>query len=299
MAAPHATAVATAEYDKWHGGDLPEMRAGFDEMMAAPDPDVSVTEAVVGGIPARWIVVPESADRVVLYVHGGGFMLGSSYGYRGLGSWIARAAGARVLLIDYRLAPEHAFPAAHEDVLAAYRALISDEGVAPSDIVVAGDSAGGGLALGAVIAVRDAGDALPAAVCLMSPFADLTLSSESINSLAAVDPLSSPEAAVTMSGAYLAGADPSDVRASPLVADFTGLPPLLIQVGSSEILLDDAIRIAERARAAKVPVELQIAYQMVHVFQMFPNEIPEAAAAIDDLGAFICRHCETTVSAAR
>ncbi|TAM73048.1 MAG: steryl acetyl hydrolase [Mycobacterium sp.] len=283
-------AIATAAYGSWHGDgvDLAGMRQGFDRMLPPPGPDVVVNDVVVGGVPGRQIEVAESGPTTVLYLHGGGFMLGSSVGYADLGARIARAARARVLLLDYSLAPERPFPAAYDDVLGAYHALL-DRGVEPDRLALAGDSAGGGLALAALIGLRDAGDPLPACGVLLSPFADLTLSGDTIELFAGADPVSSPEAAEQMVTGYLAGADPHDVRASPLFGDLTGLPPLLVQVGTSDILLADAVRVAERARGAGVSVDLEVAYEMVHVYQLFAHQLTEAQEAIDALGRFVQR----------
>ncbi|WP_236977903.1 MULTISPECIES: alpha/beta hydrolase [Mycobacterium] len=281
-------AIATAAYGAWHGGgvDLAGMREGFDRMLPGPAPDAVVKDVVVGGVPGRQVEVGEPGPATLLYLHGGGFMLGSSAGYADLGARIARTARARVLLLDYSLAPERPFPAAYDDVLAAYHALLN-HGADPDHLVLAGDSAGGGLALAALVGLRDAGDPLPACAVLLSPFADLTLSGDTIELFAEADPVSSRESAEQMVAGYLAGADPRDVRASPLFGDLKGLPPLLVQVGTSDILLADAVRVAERARGAGVSVDLQVAYEMVHVYQLFAHELPEAQEAIEAIGRFV------------
>lgn len=287
MASEQATEVAKTTY-AFHDGttDLDELRKKFDAMLAEPPEGTSVTNGTVGGVPGLWVSAPSCGDAIVLYVHGGGFILGSSHGYRSVGAALSESTGARVFLVDYTRAPEAPFPAAYDQVIAVYRGLVAD-GVDTARIVVAGDSAGGNLALAALVGIKNAGDPQPAGGVLLSPFADLTLSGESLESLASVDPLSSKETAEQGIELYLNGADPRDSRASALFADLTGLPPLLVQVGSSEILLDDAVRIVESARRAGVKAELQVAYGQIHVFQMFPDQMPQAQAAIDDIGEFV------------
>ncbi|MGV0739729.1 alpha/beta hydrolase [Mycobacterium syngnathidarum] len=291
------TEFATKAYAAWHGPDqdLAGLRAGFDTMHPEPPADVTVTEANLGGTKGRWVSTPESGDAVVIHVHGGAFMLGSSFGYREFASRIARAAAARVLLPDYRLAPEHQCPAASDDVVRVYRALLAD-GVDPASVVVAGDSAGGNIALAAIVTLKKAGDRLPAGVVLLSPVADLTLSGDSMTTLAAQDPISTRAAAEQGVGLYLPpDIDAADDRASAMFADLSGLPPLLVQAGTHEILLDDAIRVAENARNAGVEVDLQLSYQMTHVFQTFAYRFEEAQRAVDRIGGFVRRN----VSAAR
>jgi epsilon-lactone hydrolase len=199
---------------------------------------------------------------------------------------ISRAAQARVLGLNYRLAPEHPFPAAVDDALAGYRFLLV-QGFAPSRIVVAGDSAGGALTLATLIAARDAGVALPAAAVCMSPWVDLEGTGESMKTRLHVDPVASPEGIGLLAQAYLAGKSPRTPLAAPLYADLKGLPPLLIQVGDHEVLLDDSTRIAERAKAAGVQVKLEVWPEMVHVWQLFASYLPEGQQAVDGIGAFI------------
>jgi epsilon-lactone hydrolase len=290
---PHAVSeIALKRFAQFVSLDatLEEVRAGFDQVGGLPPDTVEIAETVVGGVPGRWVVPADSSTGTILFFHAGGYIMGSSVSHLAVGAWLAEAAGARVLLLDYRLAPEAPFPAAHDDALAAYRALITDEGVDPRQLVVAGDSAGGGLALATVLSLRDAGDPLPAAVVTMSAFADLSLSGDSMKAHAELDPLSSEGNLTQCAQAYLSGGGSAlDPRVSPVYGEFHDFPPMLMQVGTSEVLLDDSIRIAGKARAAGVTVELQPEYQMIHCFQMFADDpnVPEAQRAIDEAGRFI------------
>jgi acetyl esterase/lipase len=268
---------------------LEEVRAGFAAMMSTfvPEDDVRSEAVDADGVPGEWIRVPESREeRVVLYFHGGGYVLGSVATHRDLISRIARSAGARSLAIDYRLAPEHAFPAAPDDCLRAYRWLLAS-GVAPTRLTIAGDSAGGGLVLATLLALRDAGDPLPAAAVCLSPWADLEGTGDSAQEGAVDDPLIPVEGLKGMGQLYLAGADARDPRASPLHGDYRGLPPLLIQVGTREVLLDDARRVAERARAAGVNVHLECEEGLIHVWPLFGAGVPESREAVERIGAFV------------
>ncbi len=224
--------------------------------------------------------------RVILYLHGGGYVMGSINTHRELGQRLSRAAAARVLLIDYRLAPEHPHPAAVEDATRAYRWLLS-RGVSPSRLVVAGDSAGGGLTVATLLAARDSGLPLPAAGVCLSPWVDLEGVGESMTTKAAADPLVQRDGLRRMGALYLNGQDPRTPLASPLYADLSGLPPLLIQVGTAEALLDDSTRLAERAREAGVEVDLEPWDDMIHVWQAFAAVLPEGQQAIERIGQFI------------
>jgi monoterpene epsilon-lactone hydrolase len=236
-------------------------------------------------VPAEWVRTPGvSDDCVVLYLHGGGYVIGSLVTHRSLVARVGRASGARALSVDYRLAPEHPYPAAVEDATAAYRFLL-EQGVAPSKIVVAGDSAGGGLTLATLLSLRDAGTPLPAAGVCMSPWADLEGTGDSATS--ADDPLIELDGLREMGKQYVGGGAMRDPLCAPLYADYTGLPPLLIQVGTRELLLDDSRRVAERARGAGVDVVLEEEEGLIHVWQMFPDDVPESKAAVERIGAFI------------
>jgi acetyl esterase/lipase len=266
-----------------------EMRAGFEDIatMFLVPPETSLQPVDVGGIPGEWIAGPgASDDRVVFYLHGGGYVIGSIATHRAMVARISQAAGARVLVIEYRLAPEDAFPAAVEDATTAYRWLLA-QGVDPARVVVAGDSAGGGLTVAALVSLRDAGDTLPAAAVCLSPWTDLEGTGESMTTKAEVDPMVQREGIEMMANLYLAGADPRTPLASPIYADLHGLPPMLIHVGTAEVLLDDAVRLAERSRAAGVEVVLEPWEDMIHVWHCFAHILPEARQAIDRVGEFI------------
>jgi acetyl esterase/lipase len=266
-----------------------EQRAAFEELASQfPLPeDVRCKAVDAGGVPAEWIAAPGAEDeRVVFHLHGGGYVAGSVDTHREMISRISRAAAARALAIDYRLAPEHPFPAAVEDSTAAYRWLLSS-GVDPSRTVMAGDSAGGGLTVATLVALRDAGDPLPAAAVCLSPWVDLECLGESMRTKAEVDPMVQRQPVLEMASAYLGGADPRTPLAAPLHADLAGLPPLLIQVGTAETLLDDATRLAQRATAASVEVTLEPWDEMIHVWQLFAAVLPEGQQAIDRIGEFI------------
>ena len=241
----------------------------------------------VNGIPGEWVIAPGAdTGRVVLYLHGGGYVMGSVRTHRGLAARISRAAKARVLLVDYRLAPEHPFPAAVEDAAAAYAWLLNG-GFSAARIVIAGDSAGGGLALALLVNIRDEGIPLPCAAVCLSPWTDLAVTGASMAANAATDPIVRREDALAAAAAYLAGGDPKTPLASPLYADLTGLPPLLIQAGTAETLLDDARRLAQRAGAAGVEITLDLWEHMFHVWQMCYPILPEGRRAIRDIGRFV------------
>lgn len=269
-----------------------EQRAIFEQVTSifAVPPDVSREPVEANGVPAEWIAAPDaSVDRVIYYLHGGGYSIGSIKTHREMISRISRAAGAKALAIDYRLAPEHPFPAAVEDSTAAYRWLLST-GVDPARLVIAGDSAGGGLTVATLVALRDAGDPLPAAAVCISPWVDMEGLGESMKTKADVDPMIPADESHRAAKAYLGGADPRSPLAAPLYADLTGLPPLLIHVGTSEVLLDDSTRLAERARCAGVEVALEVWEDMIHVWHFFASMLPEGQRAIDRVGEFIREH---------
>lgn len=264
--------------------DINDMRAIMIEAQAPAG--VTCTPVDAGGVSAEWSVA-DGADqnKVILYVHGGGYVMGSAGSHRDMTGRLSQAAGARVLSLNYRLAPEHPFPAPVDDAVAAYRWLLG-QGVQASNIAIAGDSAGGGLALAALIAIRDAGEPLPAAGIGISPWVDMEGTGESMTTRAAVDPVVQKEGLLGMAKLYLGGADPKDPLAAPLHANLAGLPPLLIQVGDAETLLDDSTRITERAQQADVDVTLKIWDEMPHVWHLFAPILPEGQQAIEEIGAF-------------
>src|SRR5438552_1164232 len=225
---------------------MAEQRAQFEtmaEVFTLPA-DASVEAVDAGGVPAEQVTVAGAdGTRTILYLHGGGYCIGSPRTHREFAARLARAADATVVLIDYRLAPEHPFPAAAEDATAAYRWLLG-RGQAPARLVVAGDSAGGGLTVATLVSLRDQGVVLPAAAVCLSPWVDLEASGESMTTKAGADPLIDREGLDQMAAHYLGGADARTPLASPLYADLAGLPPVLIQVGTAEVLLDDAVRLA-------------------------------------------------------
>lgn len=270
-----------------------ELRAALAKTFSGFPSAGSVTcqEVGIGGVKAEWIGAPNAAaDRVILYLHGGGYVMGSIETHRELMARVSKAALARCLALDYRLAPENPFPAAVNDATAAYRWLLG-QGIKPGRIVIAGDSAGGGLTLATLIALRDLGLQTPAAGVCLSPWTDLEGTGESMRTRAAQDPIVSREMIVTLAKLYVGeNGDMHDPLAAPLYADFTDLPPLFIQVGDAETLLDDATRIAERAEEGGVDVTLQIWEEMPHVWQWFAPILPEGQEAIDKIGEFVLKH---------
>ena len=266
---------------------IAERRQATAFAVASPPAGTAVDLVDAGGVPAEWVAAPGvSPGRVLLYFHGGAYQIGSPANLRHLVALLSGAAGARALSVDYRLAPEHPFPSAIEDALAAYRWLLAS-GIDPALIAVAGDSAGGGLALGALVALRDAGDPMPAGAVMLSPWTDLALTGESLRTRAAVEMMVNPEGLPETASLYLAGADPRHPYASPLYADLRGLPPLLIHVGDAEVILDDSTRLAARASEAGVEVSLEIWDEMPHVFPAFAGLLPEADQAIERIGAWL------------
>ena len=269
-----------------------EQRRALRELLSAqPLPaDVTVTEAALGGVPTAEITVDGIEPRhVVLYFHGGVYVMGDAFLAADLASQVGRRTDARVLSVDYRLAPEHPYPAAVDDALAAYEALL-DDGTAPSDMVLAGESAGGALVVATLVNARDRGLPMPAAAFAMSPYADLTLAGATMETKRDVDPLMSRERLQARIPDYTAGQDPALGLISPIFADLSGLPPLIIQAGSHEVLLDDAVRLAQQAAAADVEVTLDITPGVPHVFQAYYPILDEAAAALDRAGQLLSTH---------
>ncbi len=247
----------------------------------------TVEAADAGGVPGRWISTPDAdPDKVYLHLHGGGYVNGSSRTVTALASNISSASGMRALAIDYRLAPEHQFPAAVEDSVTAYRWLL-EQGIQPQHIAIGGDSAGGGLTVATMLALRDAGDDLPAAGVCISPWADLAQAGESMQTNASNDPTVGKEGLDLATSRYLGDQDPLHPHASPVYADLTGLPPLLIQMGSVEVLLDDATRLAAQAEDAGVEVQLEIWDDMFHVWHSYAHLLSEAEEAIVHIGEFL------------
>jgi len=253
--------------------------------------DIRLTPIDIDGLPAEWSIAPGSdPSRVLLFFHGGGYCSGSIVSHRRMATEAGRAAGARSLAVGYRLAPENPFPAALEDALKAWRFLLA-QGVSPAHIVVGGDSAGGGLTAALINQLRAAGDAQPACAWLVSPWTDLTMSGPSLDEKDAVDPLIHRGYLTELADAYApAGLDRRDPRLSPLYADLTGFPPTLIQVGSSEGLLDDAIRFARAAGAADVDVTLEVWPHMIHAFPIWNAHLEPARRALASVGAFFRRY---------
>ena len=252
--------------------------------------DVTVEPVTVNGVRAEWTSTPDdSSDAAILYLHGGGYVIGSLDSHRHLVAEAGRAAGCWALALDYGLAPERPFPAAVEDAVAGYRYLLG-RGIKPGRIAIAGDSAGGGLVVAAMVAIRDAGLAQPGCGWCISPWVDMEAGGETMTSRAAADPTVQKAGILDMARMYLNGADPRSPLAAPIYADLKGLAPLLIQVGAAETLLDDALSLAKVAGAADVYVELQVWPEMIHVWHLFHPELDAGKRAINDGGAFVRAH---------
>ena len=282
------------------GGDVAQQREIFAEMMqATPIPDdVTTTPALLGGVPVTYVDVAGASDSGILfYLHGGAYAIGSAELSVGLASDLARHCGMRAVSIDYRLAPENPYPAGLDDAVAAYSALLADRPA--GQIAMVGESAGAGLVVATLLTLNHSGQALPAAAFLMSPWADLTLSGDSILGKASVDPALTAQGLGRRAVDYTGpDTNPTDGLISPIFADLHDLPPLLIQAGSHEILLDDALRLAARAATADVPVRLEITAGVPHVFQAFAALLDEGDAALTAGAAFLRSHLEETTPAA-
>jgi len=269
--------------------DVVQARARFEKtavfLGGAPDAKCETVDA--GGVPAEWVMAPGSdTDRAVLFLHGGGYAIGSLNTHRRLAYDISAASSARVLLIDYRLAPEHPFPAAVDDAAAAWRWLLQ-QGFAANRMAIAGDSAGGGLTIATLVNLRDLKLGLPACAVAISPWVDLEGVGNSITTRAAQDPMVQKDGLLWMAKMYLNGKDAKTPLAAPLHADLKGLPPILVQVGTAETLLDDATRIAEKLHAAGVDVRLAIWPNMLHVFPLFAPVLSEGRDGCLEIGTFI------------
>jgi epsilon-lactone hydrolase len=272
--------------------DVSEQRRLLRELLSAqPLPaEITVTAGELGGVPTAEIAFDGIEPRhVVLYFHGGVYVMGDAALAAGLASQIGRRTEAKVISVDYRLGPEHPYPAAVDDALAAYEALL-DNGTASSDIVFAGESAGGGLAIATLVNARDRGLRLPAAALVMSPYADLTLAGATMETKREADPLLSREALQARVADYTSGQDAALGLISPVFAGLSGLPPLIIQAGTHEVLLDDAIRLARHAAIADVQVTLDITAGVPHVFQAYYPILDEAVAALDRAGQLLSAH---------
>jgi acetyl esterase/lipase len=289
MASPQCEKLVKILRENRRPGRTPsveKLRANMDKMALPPGDDVVAETVDAGGVPAEWVFTPDAGDNVLLYLHGGGYVMGSPTSHRKLAGDLSRASGMRALLLDYRLAPEFPLPAGVDDAVAAYRWLV-DNGTAPEAIAVGGDSAGGGLAVAALIALREAGLPEPAAAVCISPWADLTCQGESYRTRAERDPMVGDGDLRRYSDWYLNGADPLEPLASPARADLHGLPPMLIHVGDDEVLLDDSRLLAEQAAADGVDVKLDVWPEMFHVWHVFAGRVPESTAAVEQIGAFL------------
>jgi len=297
MAAPPIAKLAATLHEHWApvpGETVHDRRARFEASVASVPLAAGMTAQPIAlaGRPAElWNGQLPEGGPTVLYFHGGGYTTGSLATVRPLASRLAAACGARLVTIDYRLAPEHPHPAAVEDALAAYTSLL-DHGNHPAQLALAGDSAGGGLTIAALLAIRDAGLPQPAAALCISPWVDLTLSARSLTVNAAEDPLVSEWQLREMATEYLAGGDPRSPTASPRFANLSGLPPLLIQVGTAEALLDDSRLLAASARAYGVDVVLDCWSDMIHVWHAFAPRLPEANEAIKAAGEWLSQHLQ-------
>ena len=276
-------------------GTFAERRARWEEVYTgwcSVLPGTRAEPVDIPGLTAEWVTTPATRtddDAVILYIHGGGFTAGTAVAYRGLSSRYSTASGCRVMAIDYRFAPEQPYPAALDDCVAAYRWLARR--TPPQRIALAGDSAGGNLVVALLLRLRDAGDPLPAACVAVSPIYDMALTGESVTARAHRDPAILPSSLRACSAAYVGNADRRDPYASPLYADLAGLPPLLLQCGSEEMLRDDSARLAAKAKAAGVDTTFEEWPDMIHVWHLYATTVPEAREGIERLGAFVRRHC--------
>ncbi len=268
------------------------LRDNMAKNMIAREPEgVRYIEVDARGVPSAWLV-PDGADmsRRMLHLHGGGYVAGDIQTHRAYGGYVARAAGIPVLMADYRLGPEHVFPAALEDGIAAFEFMCANGPDGPAEAektIIAGDSAGGGLSLSVMMALRDRGKRLPDAAVLLSPWADLVCEAETMQTRAKADPLVGQDWLKACAEAYAPGVDKADPQLSPVLGDFRGLPPMAILVGDAEVLLDDSLEVAKKARAAGVRVDCEVFPEMVHIWPVLFPFIPEGAQAIEKVAAFI------------
>lgn len=271
---------------------IEDQRASYELAGAAyPLPvGISIDELTIGKMRAEWIT-PENAieGRAVLYLHGGGYVIGSISTHREFACRIANATNSKVLIVEYRLAPEHLFPAALDDAVSSFKFLL-EEGYRASRLAIIGDSAGGGLTLALLLRLRELSVELPSCAICLSPWVDLTMSGDTMKSHASLDPVVSEESLKMMAQLYIGPEDSKNPLISPLYGDFSGFPPLLIQVGTAEVLLDDSRRLAKKALEQGVQVTLHEFEGLIHVFQAFAALAPESAQAVDEIGAFCALH---------
>jgi epsilon-lactone hydrolase len=292
MSDPEIAALRLQLASRPRSDDYRQTRKDFDALgqafgLAA---DVTIEKAAADGVRAEWTTTPAAArDGALLYLHGGGYVIGSLDSHRHLAAEAGRAAGIGTLALDYRLAPEAPFPAPVEDALVSYRFTLA-RGIKPERVALAGDSAGGGLVVAAMLAIRDAGLPQPACGWCISPWVDLEGIGETMTSLAAIDPIVDKTRLVELAKLYLNGADPRSPLAAPIYANLSGLAPLFIQVGAAETLLDDALRLAKAAGAADVRIDLEIWPEMIHVWHLFYPALAAGRRAIEAGGAFIRAH---------
>lgn len=267
---------------------ISEYREGYEKLCSTfpIDPEAVIEPVDAGGVPGLLITTPGATDTAVLWTHSGGYVFGSAHGYRSFGAKLSRTANARVLLVDYRLAPEHPYPAALDDATAAYRWLVA-QGTPPQKIAIGGDSAGGGLAIATLLKLRDAGDTLPAAGIAVSPMADMSASGESMESRADRDPVASKDMILGLGSMYRGEVADTDPYVSPVFADLAGLPPLLVLVGTEEALHDDATRLVDNAEKAGVNSHLTIGEGQAHIWPLFHNILPEGLQALEEIGTYV------------
>jgi acetyl esterase/lipase len=284
------------------GADVPTLRAAFSELMAQVPvaPDVQQNPVEIGGVAGVEVTIQgnSESENVILYFHGGVYVIGYAAATVPLVGDLVRRTGTRAITLEYRLAPEHPYPAAVEDARAAYVGLLA-QGVDPGQIALAGESAGAGLAVALLLALRDAGVPLPSCGYLMSPYVDLTLSGETLEAKQTVDPLLTPDGLRARVPDYVGAAAASDPLISPIFGDLTGLPPLLIQVGSHEVLLSDALRLAAQAAISDVPVTLEVTPGVPHVFQAYAALLDEAGTALDRAADFLTAQLTRSLSHAQ
>ncbi|MFC4001818.1 alpha/beta hydrolase [Prauserella oleivorans] len=274
---------------------IDELRANFERFAAGfnavPD-GADIRPDTLGGVPVEWVSAPGStAESIIIYLHGGGFAIGTIEGYRGMAARLSSLTGSTVVTVGYRLAPENPYPAALDDCVSVVRAVL-DTGIDAARVAVAGDSAGGGLTLSVLVRLRDDGSAMPGAAVCLSPLADLAYAGDSVRERAHLDPIVTPAGSHSYAVRYLGSedADFTDPGASPLFADLHGLPPVLIVVGTSEVLFDDAVRVARRIREAGGRVDLDVWPRMIHILPFFAAQIPESLKAMEEIGAYLRLH---------